>query len=430
MSTAAVEESIQVAIPSPARILVATKANGQENGTATIASASTKSLASTGAGIDDVSSGVATAKRRPFQPIPPSLLKPGTEMIKVSAKSTRRVQTKKVWLELGSGFGSGDIRICWDKSSRGVGKKRYASIPISTIRDFRHGDDISPYRTSLHFSPLVEPRWMTIIYLLPSSAPIPPLSFINSNISQTPAYKLAHLIAPTEETFELWKDTLSGFLDERKSGVEGGDWEELRWREAGGASGVPSPECLVVADESSRVVKEDEVLRLCRRLGVGMGKDQIASAFRNSAAPMDYLDFAAFQNFVKLLKRRAEIDDLFSRQLSSPNSCGLSLVDWSRFLVNVQQFSTIDPMIAKLHVKYAEPGLELVTLDGFNAFLLSSDNAPIRDDSQQDMSRPLCEYYISSSHNTYLVGNQIRGQSTVEGYIRALQQGCRCVERT
>ena len=161
-----------------------------------------------------------------------------------------------------------------------IGKKRYASIPISTIRDFRHGDDISPYRTSLHFSPLVEPRWMTIIYLLPSSAPIPPLSFINSNISQTPAYKLAHLIAPTEETFELWKDTLSGFLDERKSGVEGGDWEELRWREAGGASGVPSPECLVVADESSRVVKEDEVLRLCRRLGVGIGKDQIASAFR------------------------------------------------------------------------------------------------------------------------------------------------------
>ena len=54
---------------------------------------------------------------------------------------------------------------------------------------------------------------------------------------------------------------------------------------------------------------------------------------------MDYLDFAAFQNFVKLLKRRAEIDDLFSRQLSSPNSCGLSLVDWSRFLVNVQQVS-------------------------------------------------------------------------------------------
>lgn len=96
---------------------------------------------------------------------------------------------------------------------------------------------------------------MTIIYLLPSSAPIPPLSFINSNVSQTPAYKLAHLIAPSEEIFELWKCTIAGFLDERKTGVEGGDWEELRWREAGGADVIPSAECLVVEDDSSRVVK-------------------------------------------------------------------------------------------------------------------------------------------------------------------------------
>lgn len=30
---------------------------------------------------------------------------------------------------------------------------------------------------------------------------------------------------------------------------------------------------------------------------------------------------------------------------------------------------------------------------------------------------------------TYLVGNQFQGESTVEGYIRALEQGCRSVER-
>lgn len=180
MSTAAVEESIQVAIPSPARILVATKANGQENGTATIASASTKSLASTGAGIDDVSSGVATAKRRPFQPIPPSLLKPGTEMIKVSAKSTRRVQTKKVWLELGSGFGSGDIRICWDKSSRGVGQSCSQHVPHretyfngatcdreETIRVHSNFDDsrLPTWRRHLtvqDVTPLLSPRRTTL----------------------------------------------------------------------------------------------------------------------------------------------------------------------------------------------------------------------------------------------------------------------------
>ena len=57
--------------------------------------------------------------------------------------------------------------------------------------------------------------------------------------------------------------------------------------------------------------------------------------------------------------------------------------------------------------------------DGLSDYMLSDENAPVLLDLldvYQDMSQPLSHYYVNSSHNSYLTGNQLGGKSSVEIY--------------
>lgn len=66
--------------------------------------------------------------------------------------------------------------------------------------------------------------------------------------------------------------------------------------------------------------------------------------------------------------------------------------------------------------------------EAFLDLLTSSEGNIIGPLPRQDLSKEISNYFISSSHNTYLTGNQLSSDSSTSGYRDFLLRGCRCVE--
>uniref|UniRef100_A0A668SAQ4 Phosphoinositide phospholipase C n=2 Tax=Oreochromis aureus TaxID=47969 RepID=A0A668SAQ4_OREAU len=139
------------------------------------------------------------------------------------------------------------------------------------------------------------------------------------------------------------------------------------------------------------------------------------------------------KHFYDLLTQRDEIDVIYGEYAKTTGFMSAqNLVD---FLMKEQREKAT---LADAHriIEMYEPDenakeKKLLSKDGFLMYLNHPDAMilnPDHKDVYQDMSQPLNHYFISSSHNTYLMEDQLKGPSSTEAYIRALQKGCRCVE--
>ncbi|XP_033849120.2 1-phosphatidylinositol 4,5-bisphosphate phosphodiesterase gamma-1-like isoform X1 [Acipenser ruthenus] len=126
------------------------------------------------------------------------------------------------------------------------------------------------------------------------------------------------------------------------------------------------------------------------------------------------------------------------RNVDRPELCQITLYDFQKFLQLDQKEGWASDLsrvrefmnsYQKESQRHTEPTLQL---DEFLTFLLSKENMIVERGGGQvrleEMKHPLSQYWISSSHNTYLTGDQFSSESSLEAYARCLRMGCRCIE--
>ncbi|CAE8598405.1 unnamed protein product [Polarella glacialis] len=190
--------------------------------------------------------------------------------------------------------------------------------------------------------------------------------------------------------------------------------EEREWRRAGGGRQIGGGRVVQLADfvRMLRFVDSTYARAVCKCVGIrGSTGNCSARSFGN-----------------------AQTSGMASLQLGADDTV-LSADELAGFFREVQHVwpppsmqqikrfaSRLMPPLSKQH------SLSAVA---FSQLLCSPGNAladPAKRLIFQDMTQPLSHYFIETSHNTYLEGNQLSSRSSVLRYVEVLRQGCRSVE--
>ncbi|MCJ1339218.1 Phospholipase C [Bachmanniomyces sp. S44760] len=374
---------------------------------------------------DGVSSIPGTPSRKPSQcdvgdtPDVPRLLTRGMTLTKVSRK-----KRKQLHFVLDANAG----KVTWNPTN--PSKRLY----IDDIQQIRLQGDAKNYREEFQVSSDLESRWFTIIYADQDRAKGRPV-------------KTMHLVAPDQNSFELWTSTLDRLAEHRQSmmlGIAGsqqdektlqGHWKREMSKLFGKATHLPEAEILDLAG----------IERVLQGLHINVSKTIVRAQFEKvDISNTGHLDFDGFKVLVRWLKSRTDIKRIFKTIIGN-NPDGL---DCDSFLAFLRQTQGIDVDASATHwqkvfhklvrksnsssptmTEAIEDDSPLMNFEAFSAFLTSDYNPTLTSrPTTEKLDRPLNEYFISSSHNTYLLGRQLAGSSSTEAYYRALQNGCRCVE--
>uniref|UniRef100_A0A6Q2XH23 Phosphoinositide phospholipase C n=1 Tax=Esox lucius TaxID=8010 RepID=A0A6Q2XH23_ESOLU len=287
-----------------------------------------------------------------------------------------------------------DCTTMWHESNKPFGKKQTFSIDdIDSVRKGRESEGLQKYTDAQE-----EDRCFSIIF--------------------KGRRKNLDLMATSAEDVQQWVSGLDKIITNTKKLNRHWIFDEMR-----------------KADKNKdNMMDLKELKHFLRQINIQVDDSYAAVLFKEcDTSNSGTLEGPEIKEFYDLLTHRQEIDVIYGKYSSTDGQMGAE--DLLDFLHNEQCEQVTLEDAVKLIEKY-EPDDSAkqqshMTKDGFLMYLQQEEGSifnPAHKEVFQDMSQPLNHYFVSSSHNTYLTGDQLKSLSSTEAYIKALMKSCRCVE--
>lgn len=144
-------------------------------------------------------------------------------------------------------------------------------------------------------------------------------------------------------------------------------------------------------------------------------------------------------------KKRVNVAQSIWDDLFSPDEDYVSVADFMEKFLHARQFEldatlenvqTLFDMLNQMELHRDESKLPVrpgyLSKFRFQAYLHHTLNDAYNPDELEleegSLKEPISRYWINTSHNTYLTGDQLQSTSSVEMYMLALHRGCKCLE--
>lgn len=279
---------------------------------------------------------------------------------------------------------------------------------IASIEEIREGDDAAYYREAYGVHSSLSSRWASIF-------------FVSSKEGRHNASQL-HVYASTIEHFRLFLNTLRPLVvfSSVLSAMPGLSQQKLQEEWNRRAAIMPGIE--------EKCVSFPTLKRLLEAFFVYYPEKSLLQKYTQVVGSTSrYMSYEQFKQLVQLLRTRDDIAKVFDKHADLINltPTKMSFPAFRNFCVSVQNMtSEID--IKEMFDTYATD--DNLSLAQFSHILMEDRCMPIITPTMNRLDEPITNYFISSSHNTYLMGRQIVGEASCEPYMHALLKGCRCVE--